>query len=325
MQRRTFITGSSLALGATFLGLRSSQAALSKDSGPIKLVVPFAVGGASDTVARSVGAKMSESLGVSVIVDNRPGGGGAIGANAALTAKPDGHTLFVASNGAMIINPALRNDLRYNPDKDFRLVAAMAQAPLFLWAKADLPAKSVAELVRLAKDKPLSFGSAGAGNITHLAGANFANIAGIELMHVPFSGDTPALTALAGGTLDISFNAMVAAQTLAQAGRIRPLAILADRRDPVMPDVPTLAEAGYPGTAAAAWFGLAAAAAVPDDAVTELNKAANIALEQKDVQDRLRAVGFIALPGSVSDFQKMYDTEVTTWRPLVRKLGLAID
>ncbi|MGC3987420.1 MAG: tripartite tricarboxylate transporter substrate binding protein [Pseudorhodoferax sp.] len=325
MHRRSFIARSTLALSASALGLPAARAALSKEGEPIKLVVPFAAGGSSDTVSRAIGVKMSESLGIPVIVDNRPGGGGVIGANAALTAKPDGRTLFVASNGAMIINPALRNDLRYNPDKDFKLVAAMAQAPIFIWAKADLPARSVADLVRLAKTKPLSVGSAGTGNITHLASANFASIAGIELTHAPFSGDTPALAALAGGSLDLSFNSLVAAQSLAHAGRIRPLAILADQRDPALPEVPTLVESGYPGTAAAAWFGLAAAAAVPDAVVAQLNKAVNLALAQDEVQQRLRSVGFTALPGSVADFQKMYDTEAATWRPLVKKLGLKVD
>jgi len=291
----------------------------------IRIVVPFAAGGASDAVARAIGTHIGESLKTTVLVDNKPGGGGVIGAGAVLASKADGGTLFMASNGSMIINPVLRNDLRYNPDKDFVLVAAVARAPIFIWARADLPAKSVAELVQLGKKGPLSAGSAGTGNITHLAIANVASLTGMQLNHVPFSGDAPALSTLAGGTLDLSFNSLIAAQPLLQAGRIRPVAILDDKRDPSMPDVPTLAESGYSGALAAAWFGLTAPAGTPEATVAELNKVTNDALARADVKERLRTVGFTPLPGSVALFQQMYDAEAKTWRPLVKKLGLRAD
>ncbi|MET4574966.1 Bug family tripartite tricarboxylate transporter substrate binding protein [Ottowia thiooxydans] len=319
--RRNILVKSGLTLAAGLLTSTHSAADL-KGSAPIRLVVPFAAGGASDTISRTLGVKIADIIGAPVLVDNKPGGGGVIGATATLAAKPDGRTLFVASNGAMIINPALRGDLKYNPDKDFKLVASMVRAPIWIWVRADLPVKNVDELVRLAKQRSLSAGSAGNGNITHLAMANFADIAGLQLNHVPFSGDTPALTALGSGTLDVSFNALIAALPMYQSGRIRPIAILDGNRDSALPEVPTLTEAGYPGTSAAAWFGLAAPAGAPDQAVREINKAVNEALAMGDVRERLKGLGFTALPGSIAEFQQMYDREVATWRPLVKKLDL---
>lgn len=322
--RRSFVARSGLALAAGLLPVKHALAAL-KGSEPIRLVVPFAAGGSSDTVSRTLGVKIADLIGAPVVVENKPGGGGVIGSMTTLAAKPDGRTLFVASNGAMVINPAIRNDLKYNPDKDFKLVASMVRAPIWLWVRADLPVKNVADFLRLARQRSLSAGSAGNGNITHLAMANVAHIAGLQLNHIPFSGDTPALTALGSGTLDVSFNALIAALPMYQAGRIRPLAVLDNQRDPALPDVPTLAESGLAGTSAAAWFGLAAPAATPDEAVREINKSVNEALAMADVRERLKGLGFTALPGSVADFQQMYDSEVAVWRPLVKKLGLKPD
>src|SRR4051812_24602756 len=258
---------------------------------PIRFLVPFPPGGGNDTMARTFGQKMSERLGQPIVIDNRAGAGGNIGAETAARALPDGYTIFLGGVGSHGINPNLMQKPTYDPIKDFAPVSLIASAPMPVIVPLSLPAKSMNDFVQLAKARPgeLNFASSGAGSIAHLAAELLNSMAKIKLEHVPYKGTGPALTDLLGGRVQVMFNSTVSAMPQVRAGKVRALAITAAKRSPALPDIPTVAESGVPGYEAASWYGMLAPANTPRPIVMKLNgEVAHIA-QLPEVRERLAA------------------------------------
>lgn len=235
-----------------------AAAPASAQDAPVRFIVPYPPGGAADQIARLVAQEMSKGGGATIIVENKPGAAGMIAADYVARAKPDGKTFFVGSNAPLVVNQALYAKMTYDPSKDFVPVSGMAKSPLLLVVRHDLPARDVKALIALGKQSPgkLTMGSAGTGNITYLAGEYAVSKLGFQVTHVPYQGSAPAIVGLMGSSTDMMFDALPSSMTQAQSGKIRPFAVLDDKRFAGLPDVPTAAELGYPGIDASAWFGL---------------------------------------------------------------------
>ncbi len=294
---------------------------------PIRFVVPYPAGGAADQITRLVAQETSQVLGTPIIIDNKPGAAGMIAGEFVSRAEPDGKTFFVGSNAPLVINQALYAKMPYDPEKSFVPVSGMGKSPLLLLTRQNLNAPNVAALIALGKKEPgkLTMGSASSGNITHLAGESAVNSMGFKVTHVPFAGSAPAITAMMGGHVDMMFDALPSSMQQAKAGKIIPLAILDATRFAQLPDVPTLAEAGFPDAEASAWFGVVAPAATPPATVTELNKAINEALKKPELLERLRAIGAVPMPGAPEVFGKFIADERAKWIPLAKSLGVKAD
>ena len=294
---------------------------------PIKFVVPYPAGGAADQITRLVAHETAQILGAPIIIDNKAGAAGMIAGEIVARAEPDGKTFFVGSNAPLVINQALYAKMPYDPEKSFVPVSGMGKSPLLLVTRRDLGASNVAALIAVGKKEPgkLSMGSASSGNITHLAGEYASSLMGFKVTHVPFAGSAPAMTSLMGGNVDIMFDALPSSLQQAKAGKIVPLAILDDTRFPLLPQVPTLKEAGFPNAEASAWFGVVAPAKTPAAVVTELNKAINEALQKPELAEKLRNIGAQPMPGSPEDFNRFIAQERARWIPVAKKLGVRAD
>jgi tripartite-type tricarboxylate transporter receptor subunit TctC len=271
---------------------------------PIRLVVPFAPGGGNDNVARTVGKQLSQELGQGVIVDNRAGAGGTIGAEVVARAKPDGYTLFLGGVGSHAINPNMMKNLPYDPIKDFSPIILLARAPMVLVAHPKLKLHNVQELIALAKSEPgkLNYASNGTGSSSHLAAAMFTSMAGIDMVHVPYKGLSPALTDLIAGTVPIMFSSVVAIIPHVKDGSLVPLGVTSEKRMPLLPDVPTIAEQGVPGYETSSWYGILAPANTPPEVVAKLNAALNKALSNPDIQKSLSLDGAQPVGGTPEEF-----------------------
>lgn len=283
---------------------------------PITLVVPFPPGGATDTIARIVAKGMTQRLGQTVVVDNRAGAGTAIGAGAVAHAAPDGYTLLISSNTTFTVNPALKDKLPYDAQKSFESIGLIGNSPLVLLAHLSLPAGNVRELVALAKAAPgkLSYGSFGNGTTSHLAGEMFKIVTGAELLHVPYKGSSPAMTDLIGGQVQLTFDTNVAALPMLQAGRVKALAVTSAKRSPSLPNVPTVAEAGYPDYALEPWITVVAPRGLPEPVQKTLGKALADSLADPALRGELVKAGVDVTyaPGS------FYDARVAKELPLLR-------
>jgi len=290
----------------------------------IRYVVPYPAGGAADQITRLVVNDAAAILGVPIVVENKGGAAGMIAAETVLQAAPDGATFFVGSNAPIVINQAIYSKMSYDPGKDFIPVAGLGKAPLLLVTRKDLGAKDLKALIALGKQKDdkLTMGSASSGNITHLAGEYATSKMGFRVTHVPFSGSAPAIVSMMGGNIDIMFDALPSCMQQAKAGRIVPLAILDDQRSPQLPDVPTAQELGFPGLAAAAWFGVLARAGTPQSAIDAMNKAINQALLKPELIEKLQRIGARSMPGSQQEFAHFIDAERKQWVPLAKSLGV---
>jgi len=290
---------------------------------PVRFVVPYPPGGAADQIARLVAQELSKD-GAPIIVDNKPGAAGMIAADHVARAKPDGKTFFVGSNAPLVVNQALYAKMTYHPAKDFVPVSGMAKSPLLLVVRRDLPAQDVKALIALGKQSPgkLTMGSAGTGNITYLAGEYAVSKLGFQVTHVPYQGSAPAIVGLMGSSTDMMFDALPSSMAQAQAGKIRPFAVLDDQRFAGLPDVPTAAELGYPGIDASAWFGLVAPAGTPAAAVERMNQDVNKALAQPGLQRKLTSIGAVPMPGDAHVFAAFVQAERDRWIPVARGLGL---
>lgn len=293
---------------------------------PITFVVPYSPGGASDQITRMVAQGASAALGRTIVVENRPGAGGILAAQAVERAKPDGNTLLVGSNAPLVINLGLYKSLPYDAEK-FVPVAGMAKTPLLLLTPPDVKGDTVKDFVDYAQKQPepLSMGSASNGNITHLAGVNAADAMGIKVMHVPFQGSAPAIVALVGGNLQLMFDALPSSMAQVKAGRLKAWAILDAERFPGLPDVPTMQEAGYKDTEASAWFGLVAPAGTPAEAVDAVNKAVNVALADPKIREGLLGIGTQPMPGDAKVFADFIASEKQRWLPVVKATGIQAD
>ena len=293
---------------------------------PIRLVVNFPPGGAADQIARSVGVPLGEALGQPIVIENRPGANGNIGADAVAKSPPDGYTLLMSSGGAFSVNPHLYTKLPFDPVKDLVPVAAAARILVFLVVRPDLPAKSVDEFVALARANPgkLTYGSPGSGSSPHIAGEMFKRAAKIDIVHVPYKGAAPALTDLLGGQLDFMFDPRIGLPQV-RAGKLRLLAVGSPKRSPLFPDTPTLAEAGMVGFDADSWFGFYAPAGVPADILARLNREINRALQTPAVRDWITALGAEAVALSADEFAALQRADRERFGVVVRDAGIKLD
>ncbi len=301
-----------------------AAAPASAQDAPVRFIVPYPPGGAADQIARLVAQEMSKGGGPTIIVENKPGAAGMIAADYVARAKPDGKTFFVGSNAPLVVNQALYAKMTYDPAKDFVPVSGMAKSPLLLVVRQDLPAGDVKALIALGRQSPgkLTMGSAGTGNITYLAGEYAVSKLGFQVTHVPYQGSAPAIVGLMGSSTDMMFDALPSSMTQAQAGKIRPFAVLDDKRFAGLPDVPTAAELGYPGIDASAWFGLVAPAGTQAAVVENMNRGVNQALDQPELQRKLTQIGAVSMPGNAQVFAAFVQAERDRWLPVARDLGL---
>jgi len=293
---------------------------------PIRLVVNFPPGGAADQIARSVGVPLGEALGQPIVIENRPGANGNIGADAVAKSPPDGYTLLMSSGGAFSVNPHLYTKLPFDPLKDLVPVAAAARILVFLVVRPDLPAKSVDEFVALARANPgkLTYGSPGSGSSPHIAGEMLKRAAKIDIVHVPYKGAAPALTDLLGGQLDFMFDPGIGLPQV-RAGKLRLLAVGSPKRSPLFPDTPTLAEAGMVGFDADSWFGFYAPAGVPADILARLNREINRALQTPAVRERITALGAEAVALGAEEFAALQRADRERFGVVVREAGIKLD
>jgi tripartite-type tricarboxylate transporter receptor subunit TctC len=289
----------------------------------VRLIVPFAAGGAVDAVARVLGKALSSNLGASVVIDNRGGAGGIVGMEAAAHASPDGYTLLLSHSGFAAM-PGLYRDLPFDPARDFTGVITAASGAYVLVVSARAPFASAAELVAFAKSHPgqVTYASAGAGSTIHLASEFFKRQAGIDLLHVPYKGAAPAMTDLLGGQVDMMFAPAVSSLPLAAAGKLRALAVTSAKRSALAPDLPTIAESGLPGFDVVGWYGLAAPAGTPQPAIARLNAAANSVLKSPDLIEQFRLQGYEPVGGTPEEATAWIKAEVTRWTEVIRAAGI---
>jgi tripartite-type tricarboxylate transporter receptor subunit TctC len=294
---------------------------------PVRLIVPFPPGGGNDIVARAVAQELGKSLGQQLVVDNRAGAGGAIGAELAARSPADGYTLFLGGVGSHVVNPSLHAKLSYDPIRDFAPVTLIASAPSVLVVNPSLQATSIAEFTALAKANPgkLNYASNGNGSSAQLAAVLYESMAGVRMVHVPYKGVAPALVDLMSGEVQLMFGTLVAILPHIKAGRLRALAVTGRNRSAPLPEVPTLAESGLPGYEAGSWYGILAPAGTPGAIVARLNAEINAAIRQPEVRERLAAEGAEVLGGTPGDFASHIKAELSRMGRLMREAGVRME
>jgi tripartite-type tricarboxylate transporter receptor subunit TctC len=297
---------------------------------PLRIVVPFTPGGSSDVLARAIGVELGRALGQPVVIDNVPGAGGSLGAERVAKSPPDGYTLLMGHIGTLAINPSLYPKLGYNPVRDFAPVAWVARVPNVLVVNASVPATSLKDLVALAKANPgkLAYGSGGNGSAAHTTMEYFKLQTGTSFLHIPYRGTAPSVTDLLAGQLQVLFTGLPALLPHIKAGKMRALAVSSPRRLALLPDVPTVAESGVPGTAgfeADQWYGLVAPAGTPADIVTLLNKHVNAALGADEVRTRLASEGAEATPATPQAFGQLIAREIPRWARVIKAARITLD
>lgn len=293
---------------------------------PVRLVVPFPPGGGSDTLARIVGPKLADVLKQQVVIDNRPGAGANIGAEVAAKAPPDGYTLLMG-NVAHAINVSLYSKLGYDFVKDFAPVSLLASTPNIVVVHPSVPAKTVKDLIALAKSRPgqLDVASSGAGSSAHLAGELFNNMAGTKMNHVPYKGGGPAVVALIAGQVSVGFATTPSVVQHVKNGRLRGLAVTSAQRSPATPELPTVSEAGLKGYEAGTWYGLLVPTGSPKDVISRLHAESVKLLASPDVKQRLDAAGFDPIGTTPEQFGTYIGSEVAKWTKVVRSAGIRVD
>jgi tripartite-type tricarboxylate transporter receptor subunit TctC len=318
MQRLLYI-----CLAAFALAVASPAAAQDYPARPITLVVPYAAGGGNDAMARVVAEHMSRTLRQQIVIENRGGAGGSIATRQVAKMPPDGYTLALGGTGTLAINPSLYPNVGYDPRKDFAPVGLIATSALVVLVHPSVPARSIAELIALAKQEPgkLNYASAGSGSGIHLGTELFAAMADIKLTHIPYKGSGPALTDLLGGHVAIYFSSLPPAIGLVRESKVRALAVTGAQRSKIFPDLPTVAEAGLPGYEAVLHYGIVAPAGTAQPIVDRLNAALRAALASEDVRQRILADGAEPLPSTPAEYAADIDREETKWSAIVRKSG----
>lgn len=320
LSRRTLLT---VAVPALAAGAARGQQSNDYPTRPVTFLVPFAGGGSTDTLARLLGEKLQEQFGQPFTVQNRPGEGTVIATNFVAKSPPDGYTIMMAVS-TLAIDVTLYKKLPYDPTKDLALVALIAWVPFVLVVDPSLPVYSVGDLIKLAKQKTLSFGSGGVGAFHHLAGELFASMTGIKLTHVPYRGTVPALNDLVSGYIQLMFSDLGPALPLISAGKLRPLAVTTTTRVSVLPDVPPLAETGVPGFDLAAWQGVIAPGQTPDYIVAKLNTQLNAIVAMPDVRARLSDLGMTPIgEGKPNVLASFLQAEIVRWGKIVETAGIA--
>jgi len=293
----------------------------------IRMIVPFPAGGATDIVGRLIAQKLTESWGHPVIVDNRGGAGGTIGSDVAAKAPPDGYTILVGTSSTHAIAPSLYPKLSYDPVRDFAPVTLIASATILLAVHPSLPAKNTRELIALAKRQPnaLSFASSGNGGISHLVGEHFKSVGGIQMLHVPYKGDTPALVDLVSGQVHLMFGTAVSFLPYVKAGRLNALAVTNPKRSPIVPNVPTVAESGLPGFEALQWFGIFAPAGTPRDIVTRLSGEIVKIVRLPDIRERMTSLGAEVVGSTPEQLATFVKADTAKWARVVKQSGAKIE
>jgi len=292
---------------------------------PIRFIVTFPPGGAADQVARIVAQETAQILNTPILVENKAGASGMIGAEWVARAKPDGKTFLVGGNGPTVLNQGLFSKMPYDPEKSFTPVVGLAKSPMLMFVRKDLGVSNLKEFLELARKRtpPLSMASAGIGNITHITGEYAAALMGFKVNHIPFSGSAPAVTALAGGNVDLMFDPLPSSMQQARAGLTAPLALMDDQRFPPLSQVPTLKESGFENMEISAWFVLLAPAQTPGPIVMNMNKAVNLALSRPELIARIQGIGEQPLSGMTPEqAAEFIASERQRWLPLIRQLGI---
>ena len=294
---------------------------------PIRVVVPFAPGGPTDIAARHLAKKLTELFGVAVVVDNRAGANGMIGAELVAKSKPDGYPLLMPTSSTMAINPAVYAKLPYDPIRDFAPVTPVVSGPVLLVVTPSLPARSVKELVSIAKSHPgeLVFASTGAGSNTHIALELFRDQAGIKIVHVPYKGAGPAVTDVIGGQAQAMFADLPVLTPFVKAGRLRVLAVAGFDRTPMFPDVPAMKELGYPRFNARQWYGVFAPAGTPREIVMKLNESIRLAVASPELRERYAEIGADIFVSSPEEFAVFLKSEIDRWQAIVKKYGIVLE
>ena len=324
-KRRT-LTLAMLATGALALAPLAAQAQ-AFPSKSLTMIVPFSPGGTTDILARVVGAFMAKDLGQPVIIDNRPGAGGNIGAQMVARAAPDGYTILMGTVGTHAINQSLYKKMPFDPIKDFAPITRVALVPNLLVANPSQPFKTVKELIAYAKANPgkVTFASSGSGTSIHLSGEMFQQMAGVEMQHIPYKGSAPALTDLLGGQTAIMFDNMPSVIGHVRAGKLRPIAVTTPTRSPALPDVPTIAESGVPNYSATSWFGILAPAATPAPVIARLNASILKALADPEVKKKLAEQGAEPHGEKPEQFAEFIRSETAKWGQTVKVSGATAD
>jgi len=291
---------------------------------PIRIVVPFAPGGANDIIARVVSQRLAEPLGQQVIVDNRGGAGGAVGAEQVVRAPADGYTLLLANPGPNAINPVLQPKTPYDPIKDFTMITLMAVSPQVLVIHPSLPVRSAKELVALAKARPgqINYGSSGIGAITHLAMEFFKTRTGTDMVHIPYQGANLALTGLIGGQKSTMFAALGSITSMLGSGKIKAIGVAAAARTPLLPGVATIAESGIKDFEVVNWFGIVGPANLPRPIVNRLNQAINRVVQSADTRERFSGLGFEPRGTSPEDLERHIKSELARWSGVIKAQGI---
>jgi tripartite-type tricarboxylate transporter receptor subunit TctC len=328
MRRRELLRAAAAVAGAGVLTRIAPGRAQTFAGKQIRLVVPFPAGGPTDIVARPLAQMLGEGLNAIIVVDNRGGAGGSIGADVVAKSAPDGQTLLVGTVGTHAINPALYAKLSYDPIHDFTSVAMVAHAPVAVVVHPSQPVNDLADLVALAKRMPgkLNYGSAGVGTPGHLTAEMFRSASGIDIQHVPYKGSSPAVTDLVGGQIQIMFDPLQSVLSNVQGGKLRALAVSSKARSPVVPDVPTIAESGYDGFETTAWWGVFAPAKMPDALVVALSAEIRRIAGSEAFRSRLELLGVTpvaTLAGAA--FLEFQRSEIAKWGKAVHDAGVRID
>lgn len=294
---------------------------------PITWIVPYAAGGGSDVIARLVSAALAKDLKTEIIIDNRPGAGTAIGAQAVAQAQPNGYTVGTADSGTLAFNPYLYSKLSYDPTKDFTYVGGLARVPLVLVTRPGLQVSSPSELIELARSRPgeITFGSAGAGSPHHIAMEMFEQQTGIDMNHIPYKGAAPAVLDLLGDRVDAMMIDMPVGLAHIRDGKIKALGVAMPERLPTIPDVPTLSELGIKDFVAFAWQGVVAPPGLPDDRLKKLDEALQRSLADATVQSRFADLGIEAMPMSAGEFQQLTESESQRWGKIIQEAEIRLD
>jgi tripartite-type tricarboxylate transporter receptor subunit TctC len=316
-----------LAALALALALSPSAFGQTYPSKPIRIICPFPAGGAVDIASRAIADALTKTMGQSVIVENRAGAGGNLGAEIAAKSAPDGYTLFMTTSGIQAINPALYAKLNYDPNKDFVPVVALVSLDNVLVIHPSVKVTSVKELIDAAKAQPgkITAASSGSGTSIHMSLEMFKHLTGTDILHIPYKGSAPAVADLLGGQVDIMFDNIPSSLQHIKAGKLRAVATTGAKRSSTLPDLPTVAEAGVPGYESGVWFGLMVPAGTPKDIITKLNAEALKAVKLPDYQKRMNDLGYEIIAGSPEQMAERIKGEIARWGPVVKASGAKVE